>query len=245
MLSKAKIKYINSLQLKKHRDGEGCFIVEGEKSVIEFIRSDFQVIELFATESFLTKYAPKLSNLKTVAVTPAELTKAGLYSSNNAALALVKIPSKSPWRSRPDEYTIALDSINDPGNLGTIIRLADWYGIKDILVSEGSVDQYNPKVVNSTKGSLSRVRVHTVDLASTLEGAKGSIFAADLTGENVHTVNFSKGGVLLMGSESHGISRNLQKLPLKKITIPSHGEAESLNVAIATAIICDNIFRST
>ena len=245
MLSKTKIKYINSLQLKKHRESEGFFIVEGEKSVLEFVRSDFQISELFGTEEFLERYKGKLRSINTQTATTNELHQAGTYKSNNAARAIIKIPVRQGWSWTMEEYTLALDSINDPGNLGTIIRLADWYGIKDILISKGSVDPFSPKVVNSSKGSLSRVRVHVVDLLDALEQFTGALYVADLKGENVHSYSFKKGGVILMGSESHGISEALLKLPYKKITIPSLGEAESLNVAVATGIIIDNIFRDS
>ena len=245
MLSKAKIKYIKSLQLKKHRDREGLFLVEGEKSVLELINSKFNIQAIFGTASFISNNRSVLEQkyIEFDTISEDELISIGTYQSNNGALAVVHKQDTSAPDLVPGKYVLALDTINDPGNLGTIIRLADWYGIETILLSPTCVDVYNPKVVNSTKGSLCRVSVHYVDLEDTLTNYKGNIYTAMLDGNNVHEVEFKTGGVVLMGSESHGISEGLQKLAGHKITIPRFGGAESLNVAIATAIICDNIQR--
>jgi len=139
-----------------------------------------------------------------------------------------------------DEIILALDEIKDPGNLGTIIRIADWYGIKKIIASNDTVDFYNPKVISATKGSFTRVQIFYTDLAETLPKIGLPIFGTFMKGENVHTFDFPKSGILIMGNESKGISEKIEKLITKKITIPSFGKAESLNVSIATAIVLDN-----
>ena len=243
MLSKVKIKYINSLHVKKHRTAKNVFLVEGAKSVIEFILSKFTTDVVYGTDMFW-KQNEKLLNEQKVEfeiATEKELSQAGTLNSNNAAIALVKIPLYSKLALDASHWTIVLDGINDPGNLGTIIRVADWYGIARIIISENSVDMYNPKVVNTTKGSLTRVRVEYGDLTQVLSNFDGVIIGADMKGEDIHSYKPEGGGVLVMGSESHGISQELKKFIANQITIPRLGGAESLNVAIATAIICDNI----
>ncbi len=243
MLSKAKIKYIKSLHVKKHRIEEKLFLVEGAKSVIEFIESKFTTAIVYGTELFWKQNEKLLGkqNIEFEITTEKELIQAGTLSSNNAAIALVNLPKFKKITLTTDQWTLALDTINDPGNLGTIIRIADWYGVQQILISANSVDVYNPKVVNTTKGSLTRVRINYVDLPKTLSAYKGLIIGADMEGEDVHTFKTNKKGVIVMGSESHGISQETQKLLTSKITIPRIGRAESLNVAAATAIICDNL----
>lgn len=245
MLSKAKIKYIKSLQLKKNRVQEKLFLVEGAKSVLEFINSKFTTDVVYGTKTFEEQNINILraSKLSFELAEEKELNQAGYLSSNNAAIALVRIPAYTTTPIALNEWTIALDSINDPGNLGTIIRIADWYGIKRIIISENSVDAYNPKVVNASKGSLARVGLEYIDLPRLLNDYKGSVIGADMKGADVHSFQVPKGGVLLMGSESHGISDELQKLLSDKITIPRLGGAESLNVGVAAAIICDNLIR--
>jgi len=243
MLSKAKIKYIKSLQLKKNRLQEKLFIVEGAKSVLEFINSKFTTAIVYGTENFEQQ---NINILRKKSITfelaeEKELKQAGYLDSNNAAIALVKIPEVREIVVNQNEWVLALDTINDPGNLGTIIRIADWYGVGQIIVSENSVDAYNPKVVSASKGSLARVKIDSVDLSKILASYKGQIIGADMKGEDVHNFVPAKGGILLMGSESHGISPDLQNLLTNKITIPKVGEAESLNVGVATAIICDNL----
>ncbi len=243
MLSKAKIKYIKSLQLKKKRLQEKLFLVEGEKSVLEFVNSKFTTAIVYGTKTFAEENINILRGLG-VAFEIAEeneLKQAGFLTSNNSAIALIKIPEPAKLPITETGWTIALDGINDPGNFGTIIRIADWYGIGRIAVSHNSVDVYNPKVVTASKGSLTRVQVEYIDLPKLLSNSDGTIVGADMEGEDVHSFEYSTGGVLVMGSESHGISNDLQNLLTSKITIPRIGGAESLNVGVATAIICDNL----
>jgi TrmH family RNA methyltransferase len=242
MISKNQIKLIKSLQNKKDRNDLGLFLVEGAKNNLELLNSDFQIKELFITEEFLTKNEEVLNgkNIKYNLTTQNELEKTGSLESNDSALAIVKQKENSVLKIEDDEIIIALDEIKDPGNLGTIIRIADWYGIKKIVASGDTVDFYNPKVISATKGSFIRVQIFYTDLEKFLSNTKIPILGAFLGGENIHKFNFPKAGILVMGNESRGIGQEIEKCVTQKITIPSFGGAESLNVAIATAVILDN-----
>lgn len=237
-LSKIKAKYIKSLQLKKNRDKEGKFIVEGKKSVLEFINSDFKVVEVIGTEDFFHQNNLPPDGPEIILARADELNNIGSLKTNNAALAVFEKPQSSPLAHSPAGIILALDGVNDPGNLGTIIRTADWFGIKVVLLNDGSVDPFNPKVISSSKGSLSRVNVYQQDLADFLTAYSGDVLAADMTGTALDKLKPMSSGVIIMGNESHGIRPGLEKFVNKKITIPSLGMAESLNVGVATGIIC-------
>lgn len=245
MLSKNQIKYINSLQQKKFRQEYQSFVVEGAKSVVELLSSDFELESLYVTEDFYKETKPLLDKqpLRAEIVGQAELEKAGTFSSNNAALAVAKIKSNQELLLNETEYALVLDEIRDPGNLGTIIRIADWYGIQKIICSEGTVDLYNPKVISSTMGSFTRVSLFYTDLVKYLKGQQKPIYGAFLNSENVHTLNFAPSGYIIIGNEANGISEAVEEVVTHKITIPRFGGAESLNAGIATAVICDNLRR--
>ncbi|MEN8251690.1 MAG: TrmH family RNA methyltransferase, partial [Bacteroidota bacterium] len=179
-LTKLKAKYIKSLQLKKNRNQEGCFIVEGEKSVLEFIRSDFKVKEVICTEEFIANLTPDEEMFEVYTCSASVLSGLGSFKSNNTALAVVEVKQDADFKIRNDTVILAIDQINDPGNLGTIIRIADWFGLETVLLSTNSVDVYNPKVVSASKGSLTRVNVRNVDLEEVFSDYKGNILAADL-----------------------------------------------------------------
>ena len=260
MLTKAKIKLIKSLHEKKHRNEYGLFLVEGEKSVKELLQSDFKIDFILATKKFYNENN-EIINKKNVSpsVVPAKagiqsgknditydiVEKAGIekvssLESNDSALAVVFQKENTPLEIKTNEIILALDDIRDPGNLGTIIRIADWYGIKKIVASESTVDQYNNKTVSASKGSFTRVQMFYTDLEKYLSNIKTPVLGTFMKGENVHTLNFPKGGILIMGNESNGISKDIEKYITTKITIPSFGETESLNVGIATAVVVDN-----
>ncbi|PAC29769.1 RNA methyltransferase [Flectobacillus sp. BAB-3569] len=245
MLSKNQIKYINSLQQKKFRQEYQSFVVEGAKSVVELLSSDFELESLYVTEDFYKETKPLLDKqpLRAEIVGQAELEKAGTFSSNNAALAVAKMKSNQELLLNDTEYALVLDEIRDPGNLGTIIRIADWYGIQKIICSEGTVDLYNPKVISSTMGSFTRVSLFYTDLVKYLKGQQKPIYGAFLDSENVHTLNFAPSGYIIIGNEANGISEAVEEVVTHKITIPRFGGAESLNAGIATAVICDNLRR--
>ena len=242
MLSKAKSKFIKSLQVKKYRKQEQCFLAEGAKTVQELLDSDFQIVTLLGTASFLSTIK-RLPSCEIIEVTENDLAGLAEFQTNNAALAVVRIKPNKPISLLSNEWAIVLDDIRDPGNLGTIIRTADWYGINKVIASVETADFYNSKVISATMGSFTRVEIFYTSLEEYLSSYKGKIYGAYLKGENVHEKNFTKSGMLLIGSESHGISPDLEKFVTDKITIPSYGKAESLNAAIATGIICDNIRR--
>ena len=239
---------IKSLHDKKDRQKTGLFLVEGEKNVAETLNSDFEISTLLATKSFYIKYQ-KIINSKKIQceiVEPGEIEKVSAMESNDQALAIVKQKNTEILDTKVGETEIilALDNIRDPGNFGTIIRIADWYGIKKIVASIGTVDFYNPKVVSSTKGSFTRVNVYYTDLAKYLAEVKTPILGAFMQGENAHKLTFPKNGILVMGNESNGITPEIEKLITKKVSIPAFGSTESLNVAIATAVLLDNWKRN-
>jgi TrmH family RNA methyltransferase len=246
MFTKNQAKLIKSLDEKKNRVELGLFLVEGEKSVAELLDADFEIELLLTTTEFFEKFGEKIKEKSKTyeIVNQFDLEKVGTFATNNAALAVVKQKENKNFEIKKDEVVIALDEIKDPGNLGTIIRIADWYGIKNIVASKNTVDFYNPKVITATKGSFTRVNIFYTDLKDFLSYTKLPIFGAFLNGENIHETKFPASGILVMGNESNGVSKEIEKLITKKITIPAFGKAESLNVAIATAIILDNWKRN-
>ena len=247
MISKNRAKFIKSLQLKKFRKEEGAFVVEGGKSVLEAINSRFELIELFATESFFQQHRQTFlsARIPCQLVSEKELLMAGSLKSNNSALAVVSLPPAAVKDPSPDDFVLALDDVRDPGNLGTIIRIADWYGISKIYCSEETTDAFAPKVVQAGMGSLTRVDIFYCSLAPLLRKGSLPVYGALLEGKSVYEEHFSIPGFILMGNESTGISDELKKLITHPVTIPRVGGAESLNVAIATAVICDNLRRRT
>lgn len=245
MLSKNTVKFIKSLHQKKYRVAEGLFFVEGEKSVVEVLKSDFLVNLLLVTESFEGR---NLSMLKTykgelIRVTQTQLEQLGQYQSNDSALAIVRMKPNVSFLPAKNELIIALEDVRDPGNLGTIIRIADWYGIKKMVLSPQTAEFYNPKVIQATMGSFTRVQFFYENLDVVFSKWKLPVYGAFLEGDNVHELAKIEPGVILMGNESKGISPEIEKRVSKKVTIPGFGQAESLNVAIATAILCDNFKR--
>jgi TrmH family RNA methyltransferase len=248
MLSKAVIKYINSLQIKKYRSIHQAFLVEGAKSVRELLHSDFSIQRLFITEEFYNAHTAILSQGFSYEIIPEkELVKAGTYASNNAALAIATMKEPAPFEARQQPFTIALDDIRDPGNLGTIIRLADWYGIRQLVCSPSCADFYNPKVIAATMGSFTRVQATYVDLPEFLrqQAAEQPVYGAALEGDNIHHLQLQPRGILVMGNEANGLTPAVSRQVTQLVRIPGFGQAESLNVAAATAIITDNFFRNS
>ncbi|KJY81786.1 RNA methyltransferase [Vibrio galatheae] len=241
MISKNQLKLLRALGQKKQRKAHGLFLVQGEKNVLELVNSDLKVKHVFATSEFLAQHSSELAQFECIEASLDELTKASTLVSNNAAIAVVEIPSVEIPRAQG--LMIALDGVSDPGNLGTIIRVADWYGIKHIVASTDCADPYNPKTISATMGSFGRVTVSQLDLPNYLAQSNLPVYGAFLEGESVHKTDFAAQGILLMGSESHGIRQQAAQYVTDKITIPAFGGAESLNVAMATGIILDNLRR--
>lgn len=244
MVPKSKIKFAKSLQLKKYRKQEQCFVVEGEKSVKELLTSDFEMIWVAGTSEFVNENLAKLEQKKIeiYEAKEAELISMGSFQTNQSALAVARIKTNVIPKIESG-FCLALDDIKDPGNLGTIIRTAEWYGIKNIFLSEESADFYNSKTITSTMGSFCRVIVSYIDLKEWLSKSKLPVFGAFLDGTDVHQAEFGSNGIILIGSESHGINKELEPLVDHRITIPRIGQAESLNAAMATGIILDNLVR--
>ena len=247
MLSKNKIKYIHSLELKKNRKEEGVFIAEGHKLVGDLL-GHFPCKLIVALPNWLEKN-PKVTADEIIEVSPDELSRASLLKTPQDVLAIFEQPH---YETQTDimkhSLCLALDDVQDPGNLGTIIRLADWFGIENIFCSHGTVDVYNPKVIQATMGALARVKLHYCDLVKLIASVKDiPIFGTFLDGNNIYGEDLSKNGLIIMGNEGNGVSKEVSKLINKKLYIPnyptSRETSESLNVAIATAIVCAEFRR--
>jgi TrmH family RNA methyltransferase len=255
MLSKTHTKYIQSLQHKKLRDETGLFIAEGPKVVMDLLNSrKFVCKEIFALNNWLQEHSKQLLLLKdtvTTAVEDFELQKISSLSTAHAVVAVFEKRKPVYKIETALKITLVLDTIQDPGNLGTIIRIADWFGIENIVCSIGCADMYNAKVVQSTMGSLGRVNIVYTDLVAWLsENSKAhpdepfgrvKIYSASLEGDDVKTVGKLKEGILIIGNEANGVSNEVMDLVNEKINIPRIGEAESLNAAVATGIILSHI----
>lgn len=241
MLSKNEHKYIQSLCQKKQRQSEGLFIAEGAKLVDELLQSNYPVKKLYALEDWVKQN--KIAVAVTT-VTEIELEKISGLQTPNQVLAIVeqKEPSSEPELN--NQLTLVLDGIQDPGNLGTIIRIADWFGIKQVVASEDTVELYNPKVIQSTMGSFTRVNVWYRSLHAFLTTANIPIYGALLNGKNMHGEPPVTEGLLVIGNESKGISKELLPFISHPITIPRLGGAESLNAAVAAGIIVSHLKKS-
>ena len=234
MLSIREKKYIKSLQIKKYRQQHQAFLVEGWKSVEELINSNLEIELLLIAEKFEKECNGRVIDRK-------EIKAISSLSNNNEAIAVAKMPSEDAKIS-PNEPVFVFDGIQDPGNLGTIIRTADWLGFKNVICSKDSVDFYNPKVITSTKGSFTRVMPVYLDLEEYFKEEKeGRIYLADLDGEDYKEVKFTSNDHIIFGSESQGIKSELRELMKHKISIPKKGQAESLNVAMSFGIIASSI----
>ena len=247
MISKKWLKYINSLQIKKYRQEHQTFLVEGRKSVVELLKSDMKVEIVFCSENFHDENHKLFGRRPFEICNEEELTKAGSFENNNAAIAIVAIPNYNNLEVLPEnEIILVLDGIRDPGTLGTIIRTADWYGINHIICSQDTTDVYSPKVIAATMGSFARVQVEYKNLVDFFEDfAPDTVYGAFLEGENLHqaTLKNNQSICIVIGNESQGIDSSISKFITKKIHIPGSGRAESLNAGIATAIILDNFSR--
>jgi TrmH family RNA methyltransferase len=242
MVSKNQIKLITGLVQKKNRTEQQLFIAEGIKVIHELFQSDFELVHLY-TVANLNIQVP---SDKITQITNNELKRISALTTPNECLALFKIPISS--KINDHELIVALDDIRDPGNLGTIIRLCDWFGVKQLICSETTVDVFNPKVVQATMGSLARVRIVYADLVDVLKKTKLPIYGTFMDGNNIYTEQKTREGIIVMGNESNGISKNIEQLIQRKITIPRFGtqqKTESLNVATATAITLSEFCRNS
>tara|TARA_R110002126_G_scaffold77796_3_gene194007 strand:- start:76174 stop:76902 length:729 start_codon:yes stop_codon:yes gene_type:complete len=240
-ISNNQLKIITSLLQKKYRQKHQLFIAEGVKVVNELLNSSFKVDTLFALDDFKTSIAQD----KIIRISEKDLQKISNLKSANKVLGLFKIPEESAVKNKG--LIIALDAVNDPGNLGTIIRLCDWFGVTELICSKDTVDCYNPKVVQASMGSLTRISIRYLDLEIYLKSTKIPTFIADMDGGNVYKSELPKEAILIMGNEANGVSKAIKNLVNTKISIPRFGnvqETESLNVATATAILLSEFRRA-
>ena len=238
MLSKNQLKQVQKLTQKKYRHEAGLFVVEGKKSIIEFVEAGYKAEAIYATETF----APILSTQPLTLVSKEELLKLTSLKNPDEGVAIFHQPKRKGILQ--EGLILALDNIQDPGNLGTLIRLCDWFGIETLLCSEQTVDCYNPKVVQASMGSLSRVQVYYLPLAGFLATCDLPVYVATLEGENLYTTTFPEDCLIVLGNEANGVSPEVAALANGAITIPRFGklqQAESLNVAMAGAIIVSQI----
>ena len=243
MISKTKIKYIQSLGQKKFRDKEKMFIVEGPKIIHELLLSEqVNIVEVIAIKEWITENQQYLGSLPVTEVQPYELEKLSQLSVPNKVIALVEQFDRSVIQPAGNEVILALDCIQDPGNLGTIIRIADWFAISRIVCSHDCADVYNPKVVQSSMGSILRIPVFYCDLQSWLQQQGNTrIFAAVMEGQPVNNTDINDKAIIVLGNESKGISKEVLESVNVRITIPGKGKAESLNVAVAAGIILSHL----
>jgi TrmH family RNA methyltransferase len=239
-ISKNQLKLITSLSQKKYRQKHKLFIAEGIKVVNEILETAFKVEMLFCTDNFSTT----INDDKITRISETDLKKISNLKTPNKVVGIFKIPDEKILQN--NGLILALDTINDPGNLGTIIRLCDWFGVTKLICSLETVDCYNPKVVQASMGSLTRIAIHYVDLETYLNETNLPTFIADMDGENVYKTDLPKEGILIMGNEANGVSNEIKSLVKNKICIPRFGETqetESLNVATATAILLSEFKR--
>jgi RNA methyltransferase, TrmH family len=253
VLSKNKIKLIKSLELKKNRLTIGLFVAEGKKLVADLLESEIIVSELFCTRQIASAIISRKYDSKVEIVEKEELSKISFLKTTPDIVGVFEIPkSEIDWNIIKNDLTLVLDAIQDPGNLGTIVRLADWFGIRHIICSEDCADLFNPKVVQSTMGAFARVKVLYVSLPEFMNQAKQlniPIYGTFMKGENIYKYDLTANGLVVMGNEGNGISKNTTAYISKKISIPSYPTgvvtSESLNVAMATSIICSEFRRQT
>lgn len=239
MVTKSELKYIQSLSDKKVRLETGCFIAEGVKLVGEMIAAGYPLKAVYALDSW---ESPDTS-IEVTRIEAFELEKMSMLQTPNQVLAVAMMPQKEQSLDLTGQLTLVLDGIQDPGNMGTIIRTADWFGIKQIVASEDTADVYNPKVIGATMGSFMRVSVTYKNLADWMPTVKLPVYGALLAGENIFTTKVIKQGLLVIGSEGKGIRENMMDFITHPVTIPKTGGAESLNAGVAAGIIIAQLTR--
>ncbi|MEQ9467170.1 MAG: RNA methyltransferase [Ekhidna sp.] len=243
MLSRKEQKFIKSLKVKKYRTREKCFLVEGTKNVLELLRSDFDVDMVIGTEHFFAQNLCKGPHRNEI-VKADVLGQLSTFKTNEDVIAIAKMRERSADEIRYDDHLFVLDGVGDPGNVGTIIRTLDWFGFDQLIRSPDCAEFYHPKVINSTMGSFTRVKVCTVDLEEFFQTNELPVFIADMDGAPLSEINYTAPSIIVMGSESHGIGGIAKKYARQSISIPQFGGAESLNVGIATGIIAAHLRMS-
>jgi TrmH family RNA methyltransferase len=244
MLTKDKIKSIQQLKLKKFRESSGLFVVEGNINTNDYLESNLKLVDLFLTNNFLTINKDRFHKYDPTIISEKDMSRISALKNHSPVLAVFKIPDTN---SKPDinskSFYLALDDIHDPGNLGTIIRTADWFGIDNIFCSKGCVDAYNPKVVQASMGSLARVKLNYMDLKELFKNNSLPVYGSVLDGVSINDITKPEPGFILIGSEAKGIDMNLMNSITHRITIPLNigvreNFPESLNASVATGILC-------
>ncbi len=238
MLTKAELTRLRSLREKKHREAAGLFVVEGEKVVRELLAAGFPFIEIYATDWW--------DGSRTREISVTDMAKASHFPTPSSVLAIGEIKRRPlPDRGLAKGLTLALDRVQDPGNVGTLLRIADWYALDRVVLSPECADLFSQKVINASKGSFARVPVHTAELDTLLANVPPAtpVLGCDLTGEDVHTLTPTGDAVIVIGSEGRGMSDKVRRTITQFVTIPRYGHAESLNAGVAAAIVCDNLRR--
>jgi TrmH family RNA methyltransferase len=236
-MNKREVKYIQSLYHKKNRDEESVFVVEGPKMVAELLSGNYSIKKIFATNEWINNNADAKCEL----ITAEELAKISFLQTPNQVLAIVEQKKNNGLPNIQNKITLALDGIQDPGNMGTILRIADWFGIENILAGEGTADVYNHKVIQASIGSFLRVNVFSINMEDFLSAAQLPVFGAMLGGKSLYEIQKLQEAIIVIGNESNGIRENLLPYIHKSITIPRMGKAVSLNAAVATGIILSHI----
>lgn len=240
MLSKTQSKYIRSLALQKFREENQCYLAEGEKIVAEWLQSDEKIEFIVCLESWMTNNTSlikKHAEALLITVTEEELKQISTLQSPNKALLVVKRYPQKPLEQIKD-WSIALDGIRDPGNMGTILRIADWFGISHVICSSDCVDAFSPKVVQAGMGAHLRVNIYETDLQQFMASSSLPTYAAVLGGDNVYQIKSREKGIIIIGNEAKGISKEIIELSKYKVTIPRQGGAESLNAGVSAGILC-------
>ncbi len=238
MVSRTQVQWVQSLKQKKFRQRYGMFVAAGDKVVRELLLSSLTIERIFALESWLEQHRELLRDVEECCqpVSESELKKLSFQEMPNAVLAVVIIPAE-PARLPKEGWILALDGIRDPGNMGTLLRTADWFGVAGIYASPDCADRYNPKVVQSAMGSLFRVPCITAELLPVLSGDQRPVYGADSRGQDLRELIFTERGILVIGSESHGLSSQLEEVLKHRCKITGRGDAESLNASVAAGII--------
>jgi RNA methyltransferase, TrmH family len=254
ILTKTRLKFIKSLQDKKQREKNSLFVAEGEKIVEEILHSSLEIILIAATYDVFNKFEKLNRGIEIIEVKPFELEMISSFKTPNKVLAVAKIPKYTPdFDEVKNGISLFLEDIQDPGNLGTILRIADWFGIRNIFCSLNSVEVYNPKVVQATMGSICRVKTYYVDKNELMLQCKRlndfPIYGTFLQGENIYQTELKDRGIIVLGNESKGISEEMEAMVTERLNIPNFAQttesSESLNISIATAIVCSEFRRRT
>tara|TARA_Y100000766_G_scaffold28481_1_gene19799 strand:- start:167 stop:901 length:735 start_codon:yes stop_codon:yes gene_type:complete len=244
MLSKSKIKIVKSLKYKKNRINSKLFLVEGIKGIREVLNSDYNTLFTILSQNAYDDLDKKFINDNVFVHPEKDIKKLSSLKNNYSGIAVVEVKKNNVNNLNFNDLTIALDHISDPGNLGTIIRIADWYNIKNIICSKNSVDFYNPKVIQASMGSFTRVNTYYTDLDNILKSNRAKVFGTSVEGKNINKFSNAKNGIIVFGNEANGISTKLKKNIDNWLSIKKYGDADSLNVSVSVGIILNEIISN-